>query len=88
MQMSDFITVFISAFALATSIVSAVYNFVYQRRQTKIMQKQLDEQTRHKFTDDPHNAYTTKLGNISDNLMAIAQQIHELRRECKDKCND
>ncbi len=88
MQTSDFITVFISGFALATSIVSAVYNFVYQRRQTKIMQKQLDEQIKHKFTDDPHNAYTTKLGNISDNLMAIAQQIHDLRKECQEKRND
>ena len=77
MQMSDIISVF----ALVISIVFGVCNFIYLRRQTKIMQKQLDEQAKHKFTDDPHNAYTTKLGNISDNLITIAQQIHNLNKK-------
>lgn len=77
MQMSDILSIC----AITISLFSAVFNFIYIRKQTKIQQKQLDEQIKHKFTDDPLNPYTMKLGNISDNLIAIAQQIHHLNKK-------
>lgn len=77
MQISDILSIC----AITISLFSTVFSIIYNRKQTKIMQKQLNEQVKHKFTDDPHNAYTTKLSNISDNLIAIAQQIHDLNKK-------
>ena len=42
------------------------------------MQKQLDEQLKPKFTDEPYNAYTAKLDRISRNLNDISNEIHKL----------
>lgn len=71
MQTSDIISVF----ALVVSIVFGVCNFIYTRRQTQIMQRQLDEQSKKKFTDEPYNAYTAKLQSISNNIAQVAKAI-------------
>ena len=55
------------------SIIAVVISFI-----AVIMQKQLDEQLKPKFTDEPYNAYTAKLDRISRNLNDISNEIHNL----------
>ena len=67
-------------FSIIAVIISCIsfLTFIDNKRQTKIMQKQLDEQLKLKFTDEPYNAYTAKLDRISRNLNDISNEIHKL----------
>ena len=73
-ELFSIIAVIISFIAVCISFLT----FIDNKRQTKIMQKQLDEQLKPKFTDEPYNAYTAKLDRISRNLNDISNEIHKL----------
>ena len=73
-ELFSIIAVVISFIAVCISFLT----FIDNKRQTKIMQKQLDEQLKPKFTDEPYNAYTAKLDRISRNLNDISNEIHNL----------
>ena len=70
-ELFSIIAVVISFIAVCISFLT----FIDNKRQTKIMQKQLDEQLKPKFTDEPYNAYTAKLDRISRNLNDISKFI-------------
>ena len=74
MSLAELFAVIISFIAVCISFLT----FIDNKRQTKIMQKQLDEQLKLKFTDEPYNAYTAKLDRISRNLNDISNEIHKL----------
>ena len=71
-ELFSIIAVIISFIAVCISFLT----FIDNKRQTKIMQKQLDEQLKLKFTDEPYNAYTAKLDRISRNLNDISKFIN------------
>ena len=73
-ELFSIIAVVISFIAVCISFLT----FIDNKRQTKIMQKQLDEQLKPKFPDEPYNAYTAKLDRISRNLNDISNEIHNL----------
>jgi hypothetical protein len=64
-----------TVFSIIALLLSLIAIF-YSSKQTKIMKKQLEEQCKHRFTDEPYNAYTVKLESISRNIAAVAESIN------------
>lgn len=74
------LTYVISTIALAISflaLIVSIFSHINSVKQTRIMQEQLNEQTKHKFTDDPINAYTVKLDRIGSSIDRVAIAIKE-----------
>ncbi len=74
------LTYVISTIALVISflaLIVSIFSHINRVKQTRIMQEQLNEQTKHKFTDDPINAYTVKLDRIGSSIDRVAIAIKE-----------
>ena len=72
------LTYVISTIALAISflaLIVSIFSHINSVKQTRIMQERLNEQTKHKFTDDPINAYTEKLDRIGSSIDRVAIAI-------------
>ena len=72
------LTYVISTIALEISflaLIVSIFSHINSVKQTRIMQEQLNEQTKHKFTDDPINAYTVKLDRIGSSIDRVAIAI-------------
>ena len=79
----ELLSIIIAAAALAISIYSAITTTRSQRsndEQTRIMRAELDELKKHKFTDEPYNAYTVKLESISNNIIQVAKAISNSKK--------
>lgn len=59
------------------ALIVSIFSHINSVKQTRIMQEQLNEQTKHKFTDDPINAYTVKLDRIGSSIDRVAIAIKE-----------
>lgn len=76
------LTYIISIAALVISLLALIVSILSHRnnvKQTKIMQEQLKEQQKPKFTDEPFNPYTVKLDAIKDSIYNVAFAINDLK---------
>lgn len=63
------------------ALIVSIFTLINSIKQTRIMQEQLNEQQKHKYTDDPINAYTVKLDGIKNSIYNVSESIKNLNRE-------